>query len=215
MKVFAHRGFHDEAHPENTLAAFQRAVDAGIDGIETDIRASADGTAILFHDRCLPDGVPVSALTRDELSAAVGYPVPTLEEAICQGWDIEWDLEMKNEAALRASLGALGSRPRASRIFVSSFAHPVVVEAVERLDIVGALLMGGPPVDPARLGSASARIPLLIWDFEALSKDVVGMGTERGFLNMAYGPVSPEEHVFARELGLKAVITDHPEYYLI
>ena len=48
-EVIAHRG--DSAHaPENTLRAFRRAVDAGADRIELDVRRSADGVPFVFHD---------------------------------------------------------------------------------------------------------------------------------------------------------------------
>lgn len=49
MKVFAHRGF-SEAYPENTLLAFQKALEADADGIETDLRLTLDNIPILFHD---------------------------------------------------------------------------------------------------------------------------------------------------------------------
>lgn len=47
--VLAHRGASAYA-PENTAAAFERAVGLRTDGIETDVRASKDGRLVLFHD---------------------------------------------------------------------------------------------------------------------------------------------------------------------
>lgn len=51
---FAHRGLHDIRNgiPENSLPAFQRAVDAGY-GIELDVQLSADGVPVVFHDATL------------------------------------------------------------------------------------------------------------------------------------------------------------------
>lgn len=49
MKIIAHRGVHTNA-PENSLAAIQAALAAKIDGIETDLRTTADGAAVLSHD---------------------------------------------------------------------------------------------------------------------------------------------------------------------
>ena len=49
-----HRGYHDLAagRPENTMAAFRAAIDAGY-GIELDVQPSADGRAVVFHDDTL------------------------------------------------------------------------------------------------------------------------------------------------------------------
>src|SRR5262249_3557646 len=50
MLILGHRGYHATV-PENTLEAFAQALALGADGIETDIRLSADELPILFHDR--------------------------------------------------------------------------------------------------------------------------------------------------------------------
>ena len=47
--VLAHRGASAYA-PENTVAAFERALAMRSDGIETDVRASSDGVLVLVHD---------------------------------------------------------------------------------------------------------------------------------------------------------------------
>ncbi len=71
-KMFAHRGLHGDRSiaPENSLAAFSRAADAGY-GIELDIRLSKDGQVIVFHDDTLQRvcGVPgkASDYTYEEL----------------------------------------------------------------------------------------------------------------------------------------------------
>lgn len=64
--VVAHRG-NRRFEPENTLAAFRRAVDEGADALETDLRFTSDDQLILFHDPTLDrttDGVgPVRSHT--------------------------------------------------------------------------------------------------------------------------------------------------------
>ncbi len=49
--LYAHRGLHDNSSdaPENTMAAFQKAVDAGY-GIECDVQLTKDGIPVIFHD---------------------------------------------------------------------------------------------------------------------------------------------------------------------
>lgn len=46
---YAHRGLHDDKIPENSMAAFKRAVEMGF-GIELDVRLSKDGELVVFHD---------------------------------------------------------------------------------------------------------------------------------------------------------------------
>lgn len=48
-KNFAHRGFSGK-YPENTMLAFQKAVEVGIDGIELDVHLSKDGELVVIHD---------------------------------------------------------------------------------------------------------------------------------------------------------------------
>ena len=50
--IIAHRGDVTNA-PENTLAAFQQALERGADGIELDVRLTRDGQLVVFHDRGL------------------------------------------------------------------------------------------------------------------------------------------------------------------
>lgn len=47
--VAAHRGSSTD-YPENTMSAFQAAIDAGVDQIETDVRITRDGELVLIHD---------------------------------------------------------------------------------------------------------------------------------------------------------------------
>lgn len=51
-RYIAHRGFHSASAPENSLAAFQNAIDAGF-AIELDIQKISDGTIVVFHDESL------------------------------------------------------------------------------------------------------------------------------------------------------------------
>lgn len=49
-RVIAHRGASEEA-PEHTLAAYRRAIEAGADGLECDVRMTRDGVLVCVHDR--------------------------------------------------------------------------------------------------------------------------------------------------------------------
>lgn len=89
---YAHRGFHDNATeaPENTLAAFKKAVDAGY-GIELDIQLTKDRVPVVVHDfnlkRVAGADVRVDSLTLEELQQNYTIynsqeHVPTLESVL-------------------------------------------------------------------------------------------------------------------------------------
>lgn len=76
---YAHRGLHNNASeaPENSMAAFKKAVDAGY-GIECDVQLSKDGVPVIFHDftlariaRYAEGKVPADAVRNDDGSFGV------------------------------------------------------------------------------------------------------------------------------------------------
>jgi glycerophosphoryl diester phosphodiesterase len=87
IAVISHRGEH-LAHVENTLPAFQAAIDAGADYFELDVRTTSDGRLVLMHDRSVDRTTNgkglVRDLTFDQIRAldAGGSQVPTFEEAL-------------------------------------------------------------------------------------------------------------------------------------
>jgi glycerophosphoryl diester phosphodiesterase len=95
VAVIAHRGEH-RAHPENTLPAFQAAIDAGADFFELDVRTTADGHLVLMHDatidRTTNGSGTVRQLSLNQIRALdagarfspqfAGTRVPTLGDAL-------------------------------------------------------------------------------------------------------------------------------------
>ena len=71
-RLFAHRGASGEA-PENTMAAFQRAVDLGSEYIELDVHASEDGQIMVFHDATIER-------TTNGLGAINNYSLAALQQ---------------------------------------------------------------------------------------------------------------------------------------
>src|SRR5687767_13312877 len=134
MRVLAHRGYAADA-AQNTLEAFAAALAMGVDGIETDVRLSADGLPVLFHDRIAPDGRPVAELTRKELSRAAGYDVPTLEESLGEFPSVLWMVEMKAPAAAAQAAAVLARYAASRALMVTSFHHALVRDLCGRLGI--------------------------------------------------------------------------------
>ena len=86
---FAHRGLHNGTRAENSLSAFAAAVEAGY-GIELDVRLSADGVLVVFHDDTLDRMTEatgrVDSKTLAELGklhlGGTGEGIPTFEEVL-------------------------------------------------------------------------------------------------------------------------------------
>ena len=92
-RIYAHRGASIAA-PENTIEAYEAAREQGADGVELDVRRSADGSLVLVHDPTLPDGRSVAGTPADELPSSV----PTLEAALDVLVGLVVNIEIKNEA---------------------------------------------------------------------------------------------------------------------
>ena len=105
--VVAHRGAPTE-RPENTLAAFEAAVDAGAAAVEFDVRITADGRPVVIHDATLDRTTDGSGLVRAHTLAEVlavritgrdgrSYTVPTLHETLAMlSGRAAVDIEIKN-----------------------------------------------------------------------------------------------------------------------
>jgi glycerophosphoryl diester phosphodiesterase len=80
--VIAHRGASAEER-ENTLPAFERAIEVGADFVELDVQASVDGALVVFHDFDLSALTPLRGLLgRRTLAELREHGIPTLEEVI-------------------------------------------------------------------------------------------------------------------------------------
>ena len=109
-RLIAHRGYTASA-PENTLAAFEAAARAGYDCIETDVRFTSDGKAVLLHRPVVDDTSngtgEIANMTLEQARALdfgagrgeeyAGTRIPTLEEglAFCRGLGLDVYLELK------------------------------------------------------------------------------------------------------------------------
>ncbi len=120
-RMFAHRGLHDNATdaPENSLPAFVRALEAGY-GIEFDVRLSADGVPMVFHDPSLLRvcGVdkPVRAFTAAQLQqmplCGSTACIPTMQQVLDLVAGrvpllIEFKMESASTALCRAAMALL------------------------------------------------------------------------------------------------------------
>ncbi len=125
----AHRGGARES-PENSLRAFRHAVSLGYQYIETDIRATADGVPVVFHDESLQRVTDRVGRIRDlpfsEVSTArIGdaEPVHSLQEVLDHFPGIRFNIDIKEDNAVVPVLRLLRRGDHLDRVCVASFSR--------------------------------------------------------------------------------------------
>lgn len=158
--VIAHRGA-SRAEPENTIAAFTRAVEMGADCVELDVRRTADDHLIVHHDPHLADGRIIRETPRAELPGAIPDLAASLDA--CAG--IAVNIEIKNEHGepdfdpsdwvLEQVAQELERRADPTRWLVSSFRPDTVAVCRDRLPSVRSAVLTY-AADPATVSAVAA-----------------------------------------------------------
>jgi glycerophosphoryl diester phosphodiesterase len=220
--VVAHRGASAVA-PENTVAAFRRAVELGADAVELDVRATADGALVVHHDPHLPDGRAIATCDRPALPPSV----PTLAEALEACAPLRVNVEIKQsprEPGFDAGLGivdrtvaelvAVGA---VERCIVSSFHRPSAQRAAD-LGVPSALLTTVLPAAadlPAFCaGVARAGLVALNPMWPSVRAELVAACAADGLAIWTWTVDDPDEHRRLADLGVDALITNVPDVAL-
>ena len=215
MQIYAHRGASG-AFPENTIEAFQWAIDLGVDGIETDVRCTRDGVPILSHDRTLLRAFgldrDVQNLTHGELRACAPW-VPTLEDLlVLAGSRVHLDIEIKQAGIERAVLGVLDTY-HSSRWAISCFDW-TVLEACRSMSPSANLWLLTESSTPD-LWTTSERLAAsgIAVFASAIQPKIAPRAHERGLTVMAWTVNDIAEGKTLRSRGVDAICTDFPEQW--
>ena len=151
---------------ENTAAAFEHAVRLGYRYLETDVRATADGVLVAFHDpvldRVTDRSGAIATLPYAEVARArVGgsEPIPLLEDLLGSLPDARFNIDVKADSAVEPLRQALRRTNAWHRVCVGSFSQARLERVRRTFDRRVALSSG--PVDVLRLRAASL-LPLLL-----------------------------------------------------
>ncbi|MGH7686563.1 MAG: glycerophosphodiester phosphodiesterase [Candidatus Dormibacteria bacterium] len=123
--VIAHRGASADA-PDNSLSAFEVAIEHGADMVELDVRRTADGTLVAHHS-ARRRGIPLERLTYAELVRRSRYRPPRLDEvlSLCAG-RVALDVEVKEPGYEAEILEHVERRMPLERVLVTSFQTGVI-----------------------------------------------------------------------------------------
>src|SRR5262245_53187197 len=126
VEVVAHKGLHTYA-PENSFAAIEAALRAGLTHIEVDVRAAPDGRLFLLHDDTLNRTTNVRGRLRDLSAAhasrarlADGSQLPRLEAVLELGRDVTLYLDVKDAAAGWPLASLLRRHPGCAEVWANS-----------------------------------------------------------------------------------------------
>ncbi len=124
---FAHRGGAG-VFPENTLPAFQNAVNSGYKYLETDVHSSKDGEVFAFHDdsldRVTEHSGKISELTSKEISNIQidnFAKIPTLLELLETFPEAKLNIDPKSDSVVQPLTDLLKHTNSVSRVCIGSF----------------------------------------------------------------------------------------------
>ncbi len=156
VNIIAHRGANKRA-PQNTLPAFQKAIEMGTDGFETDVHLSKDGVPVICHNYTIDETSngtgAIEDMTLEQLKSYdfgsyydpkfKGTTLPTLDEfldlAVGKGLKI-LNIELKpekdnarRETLVRKTLEAVEARGLSDILLISSFS-PEILKYIKQID---------------------------------------------------------------------------------
>jgi len=216
----AHRGF-TRAFPDNTLEAFEAAIQIGVDAIECDIHETADSQFVVFHD---PEvlGENINKLRLAEVRNVKlegGFEIPTLEQTLdlCSG-RVRLMLELKQVRSLERFVKIVTARVKPRDVILISFNRDIVLKLshlapeIERsIDTAFAIKEPVAMAESARSDAIAVRCPFatvkLVEEVHAHNLSVfvwgcTGITDIRRVLALDIdGIISDFPHLVAEELG--------------
>ena len=222
--AIAHRG-GSALGPENTVEAFERSVALGYRYLETDVRVTADGVCVAFHDRDLTRVTGAHGRLEDLTWAEVqrlrvhGVAlVPRVCDLLAAWPQVRWILDVKQPAALDALTDMVRSAGAAHRVCLSGTWDGPLAQARRALGpsartaigwaSLGRLLTGVslPP------GAAEyVHLPLRLGGRHLPTRRLIAHAQARGLRVVVWGVDTASEAHRLLDDGVDGVITDHPD----
>ncbi len=216
IKIIAHRGASLK-YPENTFLAFDRAVSAGAQAIETDLRMSADGRIVLCHDDFVDyhgERKPISSLSFKQLqSLSLGrrQRIPEFEDFLdTYGGRIPLILEIKETGLAEPVSRCLKVRRLDDSCEVTSFYLSELLNMKKlRPHVPLSLALSAMP-EPLAAVLLEEGIRTVSLQRSFVSRAVVRFLKQRGMSVRVYAVNSSEEAARLFRWGVRSIFTDDP-----
>ncbi len=226
----AHRGASAVA-PENTMAAFEKAVELGADAIELDLHVSRDGELVIIHDDTLDrttDGQgPVHTRSLRELKQLdagrwfserfAGQRIPTLVEVLDRfAGKVPLALEIKAGSAFFRGIeekvvSVLREHQVISKVAVASFDHHALLRLKElEPSLRTAALLVGRPVSMPVIAEA-CKTDAMAMECSLMTKTEVDACRAAGLQLVVWVVNEPARMRYFIDLGVDGIITDRPD----
>jgi glycerophosphoryl diester phosphodiesterase len=219
---FAHRGGASDA-PENTMPAFEYAINLGYHYIETDVQVTSDGVLVAFHDYNLKRtcGIDkrISEMTWQQLSAARVdglAPIPALDELMNAWPEVRVNIDCKADAAVDALVASLRRTNSLDRVCVGAFSDM-------RLKKLRAILGPGlcSSLGPAgvtsllygrmrKTAARAAQVPVRQGPLTVINERFLVRANRLGLAVHAWTIDDPHEMHQLLDLGVHGIMTDKP-----
>ncbi|MCI9845201.1 glycerophosphodiester phosphodiesterase [Flavobacterium pectinovorum] len=219
----AHRGAK-AYEPENTLQAFQKALDLNSDGIELDVHLSADGHIIVMHDETIDKMTngkgDINTYTLSELKSfliAGKHQIPTLNEV----FDLVdkkcfINVELKNADTSKNVVSLIEEYITEKdwnydHFIISSFDWNALKEVNNLNPNIPIGVLTEEDLDAALAFAESIKAKAIHPDFQLLNKENTGEIQEKGFLVFPWTVNSEEEIQKVKSYQVNGIISDNPD----
>ncbi len=233
-KFFGHRGYSGN-YPENTMLAFQKAIEVGAAGIELDVQFSKDGKLVVIHDETLDRTTTGSGRVKDHSLAELksldasykftgqyGFnPIPTLDEvlAFMADKDAETNIELKTgvyeyEGIEEAVLDCIRKHNVSEKVIISSFNHFSVLRMRDLApDLKCGFLTDCWLIDAGKYVK-NQGIPCYHPNFHNLTPEVTAEIKQYGLEINTWTVNTLEDFNYLENLGVDIAIGNYPELIL-
>lgn len=213
MLNIAHRGYTKQ-FPDNTLEAFQAAIELGVDVVECDVRETIDHGFVIFHEPEL-QGVEIGEMSLTdvrEIRLHDEYAIPTLEEALALLKDhVGLILDLKDLESLDSLLQILRAEVNPDRVAFGSFNTQLLRElSYKAPEFRRGLILERVESDPIKV-LESVRCQAIGVSFPHVTEDLIERVHSGGRMIFVWGCETEDDVEKAVKLPIDGIVSDVPD----